>query len=80
MPQPHRYDAPDLPSLIEEAFTHYEELSQLLHKIQQRTGIPGLHTNSNSDDSTPGVLERIQAMYDNGEQSLAAFMAMDDGK
>jgi hypothetical protein len=60
----HRYDAPELPALIAEAMSTYGRLANILHEIQAATRIPGLHTNINSEDDTPGVLERIQYMHD----------------
>jgi hypothetical protein len=78
MPQPHVYDAPDLETSIEEAVKVYDTLTLLLHRIQESTGIPGLHTDINSDDDTLGVLERTQAMHEHGKQSLAAFIAFDE--
>lgn len=60
----HRYDAPELPALLLRALSQYKVLTDTLHAIQVATKIPGLHTNINSEDDTPGVLERIQDMHD----------------
>jgi hypothetical protein len=78
MLKPHCYDAPDLESTIKETVKVYDGLTKLLHKIQEATKIPGLHTDINSDDDSLGVLERIQAMQENDEHSLAAFIAFDE--
>ena len=56
----------------------YDTLTLLLHRIQESTRIPGLHTDINSDDETLGVLERTQARRENGEHSLTAFVAFDE--
>jgi hypothetical protein len=74
----HDYSDPDLNTLIAEACAQWRELINTLHSIQEATGIPGLHTNINSDDPTPGVLERIQDMYDSDQDSLAAFKEFDN--
>jgi hypothetical protein len=74
---PYSYDSPELPKEIEAAVGVYEVLAKHLHKIQELTGIPGLHTDINSDDDTPGVLERIQAMSDDGSIILEAFKDFD---
>ncbi len=77
MAHPHSYDSPQLPKEIEAAAAAYAVLVEHLHKIQELTGIPGLHTNINSDDETPGVLERIQAMHDENSISLETFKGFD---
>ena len=77
MAHQHSYDSPELPKEIADAVRAYEVLAKILHKIQELTGIPGLHTNINSDDETPGVLERIQDMYDENSISLEAFKSFD---
>ena len=52
---------------IDAAQKTYETLSEQLFAIQKFTGIPGNHTDINSDDDTPGVLERLKSMHDAGE-------------
>jgi len=74
---PHSFDSPELAKEIEAALEAYAVLADHLHKIQELTEIPGLHTDINSNDETPGVLERIQAMYDEDTSSLEAFMSFD---
>lgn len=77
MAYPHKYDSPELQNAITDAVKAYEVVAQHLHKIQELTGIPGLHAEVDSDDDTPGVLERIQAMHDEGSDSLEAFRTFD---
>jgi hypothetical protein len=76
--QEHNYKHPDLPARLAEAVELWEKLTLKLHDIQIMTGIPGLHTNINSDDDTPGVLERIQLMQDADENTLEAFRTFDE--
>ncbi len=77
MAHPHSYNSAELPKEIAAAAAAYAVLVEHLHRIQELTGIPGLHTNINSDDDTPGVLERIQAMHDENSISLEAFKGFD---
>lgn len=77
MAHPHLYDSPELTKEIVAAAGVYAVLTVHLHKIQELTGIPGLHTDINSDDETPGVLERIQAIHGEDSISLEAFKDFD---
>lgn len=77
MAHPHHYDSPELTKEVLAAAGAYAVLAEHLHKIQELTGIPGLHTDINSDDESPGVLERIQAMHDENSISLEAFKDFD---
>jgi hypothetical protein len=74
----HNYDNEKLPALIERAMGRYDMLVEALQEIQTLTGIPGLHTDINSDDPSPGGLERIQSMYDDqADYSLEVFKSFD---
>jgi hypothetical protein len=75
---PHRYDAPYLEASVKKAYQLYSELSAILHDIQEATSIPGLHTDINSNDETEGVLQRIQVMHEEGDDSLESFKRFDD--
>ena len=80
----HNYfdSAESLPSLITRAADEWQKLSVTLCAIQDITGIPGLRTDINTDDSTPGVLERIQYMVEgpvpfSPEKALDIFKEFD---
>jgi hypothetical protein len=66
----HDYSDPALPDLVYAASKAYDALACLLGAIQDRTGIPALHTNINSNDGSPGVLERLQALHDTYDPSI----------
>ena len=74
----HDYANPNLPRLILEATQQWRSLQNTLVVIQYCTGILGLYTNINSDAGTPGVLERIQFMEEEGEASLESFRSFDE--
>jgi hypothetical protein len=72
----YKYDSPTLPTLIQLAIGQYEQLVRTLAEIQDETGIPGLHM---SGDEGAGVLERIQAIHDDGcAASLEVFREFDN--
>jgi hypothetical protein len=79
-PRPtHDYTSPRLPKLLADAQAKYQELSLVLLDIQEVTGIPGLHTDLMSDDYTEGVLERLQALHDDGvEATVETFKEFDE--
>jgi hypothetical protein len=78
IPMAHNFNDPRLPALISETIELWDKLTGKLAEIQQITGIPAFHTDVNSDDDSPGVLERIQFMQESQETSLDAFKAYDD--
>lgn len=73
----HDYSDPQLATLLAKALAQYEALVDTLREIQTATGIPGFHTDIDSEDWSEGVLQRIQAMHDEGETSLECFKEFD---
>jgi hypothetical protein len=77
---PHKYDSPELPGLLKKALAIEMERNNVLHAIQEATGIPGLHTDINSNDDTPGVAERLESMFEaeESERDVKLFASFDE--
>jgi hypothetical protein len=80
MDNQHKYDNPELPALLVKALAARKVLNNILFEIQEMTGIPGLCTDINSDDETPGVNERLEYMeeLDPEDRNLEMFISYDE--